>query len=268
MREEPNNCSHINGTNKEYIMDIYRKLERLSKPNALTYPGSKDEICQARSVFQRIQRKKNSLIDKNATQNFLGSILDCIEQKEREYVVSKRCDTITTVDYKKYNSSYDSKFLDVCSSSPQQHNNGYKMSTSSNSSNRVDISHDRIRSIDTRQRKAIMDDDYDDATKLYFKPRKLVNHRIECDFSSSLESYHATTTSGATSQQQRDDLINNRHKCVVCLSKEKEYVFVPCGHMCVCKGCGEKILQDHHHRNELCCPVCRAPADTVIKVYI
>lgn len=46
--------------------------------------------------------------------------------------------------------------------------------------------------------------------------------------------------------------------CIICFDKPKEYAIIPCGHLCTCAGCSEKL------RN---CPVCRRPKQSVIRIY-
>lgn len=42
--------------------------------------------------------------------------------------------------------------------------------------------------------------------------------------------------------------IESRVACVICLTKERQFMFVPCGHLCCCMPCS-KALQK--------CPICR-----------
>ena len=44
-------------------------------------------------------------------------------------------------------------------------------------------------------------------------------------------------------------------ECVICMGSESSLVFVPCGHLCTCPTCGNKI--------EKCC-ICRVLIDSVI----
>jgi len=52
-------------------------------------------------------------------------------------------------------------------------------------------------------------------------------------------------------------------KCVVCLSRSKTHVFVPCGHMCCCAACGTHAME-----TGALCPMCRTDADNVFRVFI
>ncbi|XP_078087759.1 E3 ubiquitin-protein ligase NEURL3-like [Mustelus asterias] len=50
--------------------------------------------------------------------------------------------------------------------------------------------------------------------------------------------------------------------CIVCCSRQVDSVLYKCGHMCVCYGCGKKLLS----RNAKC-PICRQPVKEIIKTY-
>ena len=51
-------------------------------------------------------------------------------------------------------------------------------------------------------------------------------------------------------------------ECVVCMEQEKSHAFVSCGHAVVCKPCAEDIMTTTR-----LCPVCREPAEKVIKIF-
>ncbi|KYB27578.1 protein neuralized-like [Tribolium castaneum] len=51
--------------------------------------------------------------------------------------------------------------------------------------------------------------------------------------------------------------------CVICCEKETEAALYPCGHMCLCFEC----MQQWQRNRERRCPICRAPAKDVIKIY-
>uniref|UniRef100_D3TMJ3 RING-type E3 ubiquitin transferase n=1 Tax=Glossina morsitans morsitans TaxID=37546 RepID=D3TMJ3_GLOMM len=48
--------------------------------------------------------------------------------------------------------------------------------------------------------------------------------------------------------------------CVVCTTNPKEVIILPCGHVCMCEDCSEKIKQT--------CPVCRGPINTRSAAFI
>lgn len=55
---------------------------------------------------------------------------------------------------------------------------------------------------------------------------------------------------------------SNAENCVVCFGSDREYAFVPCGHLCVCWDCASCIA--NHDRR---CPLCRVEASHVMKIY-
>ena len=54
-------------------------------------------------------------------------------------------------------------------------------------------------------------------------------------------------------------------ECVVCLTARKEYVFVPCGHVCVCSSCAGTIQQAAPESRK--CPLCRKVSERIIKIF-
>ncbi|KAM4737448.1 mitochondrial ubiquitin ligase activator of NFKB 1 [Anableps anableps] len=49
--------------------------------------------------------------------------------------------------------------------------------------------------------------------------------------------------------------------CVVCLSRERSFVFLECGHVCACGPCYEALPEPKK------CPICRATIDRVVPLY-
>ena len=47
------------------------------------------------------------------------------------------------------------------------------------------------------------------------------------------------------------------------MDKPKDTVFIPCGHVCSCEECGEKIIEDSK-----ICPICKSVISSKHKVYI
>jgi hypothetical protein len=45
---------------------------------------------------------------------------------------------------------------------------------------------------------------------------------------------------------------NHEKLCVICLNKPIEWILAPCGHKCVCSGCGP-IIKDKYQK----CPICK-----------
>lgn len=55
---------------------------------------------------------------------------------------------------------------------------------------------------------------------------------------------------------------NNSNMCAICLENQSEYIYIPCGHLCICSNCSDKCQT----LNILYCPVCRGTGDKY-KVY-
>ena len=52
-------------------------------------------------------------------------------------------------------------------------------------------------------------------------------------------------------------------ECVVCMEQERSHAFVACGHAVVCETCADNIMTTTRE-----CPVCRKPAEQVIKIFL
>ena len=52
-------------------------------------------------------------------------------------------------------------------------------------------------------------------------------------------------------------------ECCVCLSDASAWIFIPCGHVCVCRGCAESIMQSSR-----ACPLCTQPATGAFQVFL
>ena len=61
----------------------------------------------------------------------------------------------------------------------------------------------------------------------------------------------------------RERLIKARKFCVVCQEKIPEQVIEPCGHLCLCRECGDKLKQ----KNLKKCPVCQEQFINISKVH-
>jgi hypothetical protein len=57
--------------------------------------------------------------------------------------------------------------------------------------------------------------------------------------------------------QLKDKVDLSLHLCLVCKKEKKDYMFLPCGHLCVCSSCV---------RYQSVCPVCQEPASNVQEV--
>ncbi|KAL3103533.1 hypothetical protein niasHT_025051 [Heterodera trifolii] len=72
-------------------------------------------------------------------------------------------------------------------------------------------------------------------------------------------------------QQTQLDNINNSNenekngkKCIICLEGERQFAFDPCGHLCCCEECADKIEKNEPEPN---CPICREIIDKKIRIF-
>ncbi|XP_041048868.1 E3 ubiquitin-protein ligase NEURL3 [Carcharodon carcharias] len=61
-------------------------------------------------------------------------------------------------------------------------------------------------------------------------------------------------------QPQRSETLEE--DCIVCCSRKVDSVLYKCGHMCMCYGCGKKLLSGNSK-----CPICRQRIKEIIKTY-
>ncbi len=48
--------------------------------------------------------------------------------------------------------------------------------------------------------------------------------------------------------------------CIICYAGKREYTFVPCGHMCICKACADTF-------SLATCPLCSKAYSSIIQIY-
>ncbi len=60
----------------------------------------------------------------------------------------------------------------------------------------------------------------------------------------------------------KDENENLKKTCVICYENNCEYIFIPCGHYCICSGCNKKCQT----MNIQSCPLCQTNG-TRVKVY-
>ena len=61
------------------------------------------------------------------------------------------------------------------------------------------------------------------------------------------------------SYEKRVQELEEQRVCKVCLDKEANVVFVPCGHLCTCMDCAGSLTK---------CPICRARIEKAIRTYV
>ena len=61
--------------------------------------------------------------------------------------------------------------------------------------------------------------------------------------------------------------IRRESQCVICLDAKKSEAFVPCGHICVCKPCYDRLAQVSK-ASSVMCPTCRRDVRFTLRVYL
>lgn len=62
-----------------------------------------------------------------------------------------------------------------------------------------------------------------------------------------------------TQQRSKSSTRGRRPQCVICMCQPEEVAVDPCGHVSMCRHCSELVSQ---------CPVCRAPINKLLRVYV
>lgn len=65
---------------------------------------------------------------------------------------------------------------------------------------------------------------------------------------------HSSTQS---TEHKEDNEATIQNECVICMEKETEIVFLPCGHLCCCNSCQKTLIE---------CPICRGKLERRVKV--
>jgi len=47
------------------------------------------------------------------------------------------------------------------------------------------------------------------------------------------------------------------NKCSICLHNQSEYIFIPCGHLCICSECIIFVNINNNFNIKYKCPICR-----------
>lgn len=62
-------------------------------------------------------------------------------------------------------------------------------------------------------------------------------------------------------EEEESDDSDEKDLCCICMENKSESVFVPCGHRCVCFGCGESIIKSNNKK----CPICQEESSSLLK---
>ena len=68
---------------------------------------------------------------------------------------------------------------------------------------------------------------------------------------------------GLESMKQTLHPSRGQSKCAICFTRERQAVFVPCGHV-VCSSCSSRAL----NRNPPRCFTCRTPIQDALRIYL
>ena len=73
----------------------------------------------------------------------------------------------------------------------------------------------------------------------------------------------ATTPAAAAADHAEEPKQSAAPECIVCLDAKNTHAFVPCGHVCACGPCGERVMASTG-----LCPYCRGKAMMVMQLYM
>jgi hypothetical protein len=98
---------------------------------------------------------------------------------------------------------------------------------------------------------------YDIFTGYYnYKWLKLINNK---------NNYNENLIHNENKDNKKVEMINlndsNSNLCVICLNKEKNTAFEPCGHVCCCYNCAFELIKKN-------CPICRSFNNNIVRIYI
>jgi len=68
---------------------------------------------------------------------------------------------------------------------------------------------------------------------------------------------------GAPQEAKTSENDDEDAMCVVCMASPKTHAFVPCGHRCVCKDCGDAVVRGA----DAACPICRSASNCVMQIF-
>ena len=88
------------------------------------------------------------------------------------------------------------------------------------------------------------------------------------DFMSLFNSNLGLNTAAGGNVVQEENKGNEEEKisedeCCVCWTEKKNWIFVPCGHVCVCQGCARDIMKGNRE-----CPLCCQKTTAIFQVFL
>ena len=66
--------------------------------------------------------------------------------------------------------------------------------------------------------------------------------------------------------QHRDEM-NQINRCVVCHEEDRQTVFLPCGHVCMCNGCSKQWVKNAYPKCPECI-ICREKIEETRIIYL
>ena len=94
-------------------------------------------------------------------------------------------------------------------------------------------------------------------TGLYFnKPNQLL-YENETHIANIVGSLSFSCEKTRYSSKKIDSTFETKEKCVICYAKDKQSVFAPCGHRCVCFECGKEYIKNKNKVEAPKCPLCK-----------
>ncbi|ETO29391.1 hypothetical protein RFI_07734 [Reticulomyxa filosa] len=76
--------------------------------------------------------------------------------------------------------------------------------------------------------------------------------------------------SDTSSKPLQHEVVEKEHQddqllCVVCLDKNRNYIVLPCAHVCLCEQCSQL---GEYHSDSAACPICRGKIEKLTKVFL
>lgn len=62
--------------------------------------------------------------------------------------------------------------------------------------------------------------------------------------------------------KEENNSSEDNKQCIICLSEKREYLIIPCGHLCLCQNCKKNFK-----KRDSKCPICRNKINFIQKVY-
>jgi len=103
--------------------------------------------------------------------------------------------------------------------------------------------------------------------QIKFKERKM-KIEVECTaVERAIEKQRAAQAEKAAAMSSKSETSNSGEqeeaKCIVCLEKDKNSVFVPCGHLACCNDCASAVFKSRYTE----CVYCRTKISGVCKIF-